>query len=167
MTSQYIRSCDTFYISCRFYFIIDNKTSNVFDLYFIYLDNTKQSEFQEAEAFAKEQKYDTTDLKEIALKICNLPKQNENRPRVCVITQGCEPVLLAYEGKIKEFPVEKLPKEKLVDTNGAGDGFSGGFLAQYIQGHDLDVCVRGGIYAATAIIQRSGCTYEGKATFKP
>lgn len=76
-------------------------------------------------------------------------------------------MILAYEGKIKEFPVEKLSKEKLVDTNGAGDAFSGGFLAQYVQGYGLDVCVRGGIYAATAIIQRSGCTYEGKATFKP
>lgn len=101
------------------------------------------------------------------MKICDLPKQNENRSRVCVITQGCEPVLLAYDGKIKEFPVDKLPKEKVIDTNGAGDAFSGGFLSQYVQGHDLDVCVRGGIYAATAIIQRSGCTYEGKVTFKP
>jgi adenosine kinase len=34
------------------------------------------------------------------------------------------------EGVVTSYPVELLPKEKLVDTNGAGDAFVGGFLAQ-------------------------------------
>lgn len=95
-----------------------------------------------------------------------MPKQNENRSRVVVITQGIKPVILAKDGKITEFPVTELPPEKVVDTNGAGDAFAGGFLSQYIQGYDLEVCIKCGIWAASRIIQRSGCTFEGKATFK-
>jgi len=121
----------------------------------------------EAETFAKEQNFGTDDLKEIALKICNLPKQNEARPRVCVITTGHNPVILAHKGKITEFPVTSIPEEKLVDTNGAGDAFAGGFLAQMILGEPYDVCVKCGIWTATEVVQRSGCTFEGKATFKP
>jgi adenosine kinase len=30
---------------------------------------------------------------------------------------------------VTEYPVEALPKEKIVDTNGAGDAFVGGFMA--------------------------------------
>jgi len=121
----------------------------------------------EAETFANEQNFGTKDLKQIALKICNLPKQNENRPRTVIITTGSNPVILALDGKITEFPVERLSKDKLVDTNGAGDAFVGGFLAQFVQNQPLEVCVRCGVWTATEIIQRSGCTYEGKASFKP
>lgn len=120
---------------------------------------------QEAEMFAQEQDLGTRDMKEIALKICKLSKQNEKRSRVVVLTQGLHPVIVAKDGKIKEFPVKELPSEKMVDTNGAGDAFAGGFLSQYIQGKHLDICVKCGIWAASEIIQRSGCTFEGKATF--
>ena len=37
-----------------------------------------------------------------------------------MITQGADPVVVAEDGKVKLFPVISLPKEKLVDTNGAG-----------------------------------------------
>ncbi|XP_022917016.1 adenosine kinase [Onthophagus taurus] len=121
----------------------------------------------EAATFATEQSFGTQNLKEIALKICQLPKQNENRPRVCIITTGDQPVLLAKNGKVIEFPAIDLEKSKIVDTNGAGDAFVGGFLAQYILEQPLDVCIKCGIWTATEIIQRSGCTYEGKAGFKP
>lgn len=122
--------------------------------------------FQEAQTFAKEQNFDTEDLKDIAQKICNLPKQNENRPRVCIITTGHNPVLLAHDNKITEFPVELIPEEQVVDTNGAGDAFAGGFLAQLIMGQPYEVCIKCGIWTAGQIVQRSGCTFEGKARFK-
>lgn len=120
----------------------------------------------EAETFAKEQNFGTDDLKEIALQICKLPKQNESRPRVCVITTGHNPVILAHKGKITEFPVRAIPEEKLVDTNGAGDAFAGGFLAQMVLDQSYDVCIKCGIWTASEIVQRSGCTFEGVATFK-
>lgn len=49
--------------------------------------------FQEAKALAKEQGFETEDIKEIALKIADLPKQNTDRSRTVVITQGHNPVI--------------------------------------------------------------------------
>lgn len=120
----------------------------------------------EAATFATEQGFNTTDLHEIALKICQLPKQNEKRSRVAIITQGSEAVLLAQNGAITEIPVVKLDSKLIVDTNGAGDAFVGGFLAQFVQKKPLETCIRCGIWAATQIIKRSGCTFEGVPDFQ-
>lgn len=120
----------------------------------------------EALAFTKHcLKLELTDLKEIALKIAQLPKQNENKQRIVVITQGFLPVLVVNEGKLLEFPVEKLEADQITDTNGAGDAFVGGFLAQFIQKKPIESCINCGIWAARQIIQRSGCSFEGKPDF--
>lgn len=119
----------------------------------------------EAEAFAKEFDFGTTDLKEIALKLCDLPKVG-NKKRVAIITHGSNPVILARDGKIEEFPVAPISRELIVDTNGAGDAFTGGFLAQFVQGKGFGTAIRCGIWAAAQIIGRSGCTFEGVAGFK-
>ncbi|KAJ6767826.1 ADENOSINE KINASE 2-LIKE ISOFORM X1 [Salix koriyanagi] len=74
-------------------------------------------------------------------------------------------VVIAEDGKVKLFPVILLPKEKLVDTNGAGDAFVGGFLSQLVQEKPIEDCVKAGCYAANVIIQRSGCTYPEKPDF--
>lgn len=121
----------------------------------------------EAHAFALANDFKTTDIKEIALKLLNLEKANKNRKRIVVITQGPDPVLVAKEDTIMEFPATRIPEENVVDTNGAGDAFVGGFLAQLIQGRNIETCVKCGIWAATQILQTSGCTYEGKPDFKP
>lgn len=119
----------------------------------------------EALAFAKEENFETENLHEIALKMCQLPKQNESRSRVVIITQGKNPVLLTQNGKITEIPVHALSDDEIQDTNGAGDAFVGGFIAQYIQGKPLETCVRCGIWAASEIIKRSGCSFDGEANF--
>jgi len=59
-----------------------------------------------------------------------------------------------------------LPKEKLVDTNGAGDSYVGGFLAGLVKGLPLDQCAKAGAYAASVIVQRSGCTYPEKPEYR-
>lgn len=41
-----------------------------------------------------------------------------------------------------------------------------GFLAQFVQGKSIDTCIKCGIWAATEIVQMSGCTYEGKPSFQ-
>lgn len=120
----------------------------------------------EALAFAKEESFGTENLKEIALKICELPKQNINRNRVTIITQGKDPVLLAQNGKITEIPVDKLSDDEIVDTNGAGDAFVGGFLAQFVQEKPLETCIRCGNWAARQIIKESGCSFSGEANFQ-
>uniref|UniRef100_W8C768 Adenosine kinase n=1 Tax=Ceratitis capitata TaxID=7213 RepID=W8C768_CERCA len=119
----------------------------------------------EAEAFAAAQGWEEKDMKEIGKKMLALPKQNADRTRIVVLTQGHLPVLLIQEHTIEEFPVERLEPDEIVDTNGAGDAFVGGFLAQYIQKKSLGVCIRSGIWAARQIIKRSGCTFEGTPDF--
>ena len=112
----------------------------------------------EAEAFAKENNFGTTDLKEIAKKMASLPKFNGSRVRTVIITQGSNPTIVYKNGEIKEFPVIHISPEEIVDTNGAGDAFAGGFMAQLVQEQSLEDCIRCANYAANLIIQRSGCT---------
>ena len=64
--------------------------------------------------------------------------------------------------QVREYPSIPLAKEKLVDTNGAGDAFVGGFLSQLVAGKELPECVRAGNYAAHTVIQQSGCTFPGQ-----
>ncbi|XP_067140037.1 uncharacterized protein Adk2 [Centruroides vittatus] len=120
----------------------------------------------EAQTFATEQNFNTTDVKEIALRICDLPKLNNEKPRFVVITQGELPVILACDNKITEFPVKSLSPEELVDSNGAGDAFVGGFLAQLIQGKPIATCIKCGIYTAQEVIMQSGCTVSGVCKFR-
>ena len=42
-------------------------------------------------------------------------------------------MIAVQDGVAKEFPVQKLDADKIVDTNGAGDAFVGGYLAQLVQ----------------------------------
>jgi adenosine kinase len=70
-----------------------------------------------------------------------------------------------HTAQVTKFPVILLPKEKLVDTNAAGDSFVGGFLSQLVLGKSISDCVAAGNYAANVIIQRSGCTLPLKPTF--
>jgi len=116
----------------------------------------------EAVAFSKQQNFGTEDIKEIALKATVLKKNNANRPRMVVFTQGCEPTIVAYEGRITEYPIIPIKKDDIVDTNGAGDSFVGGFLSQFIQGRDIEKCVAVGNYAANYIIQQSGVTLNAQ-----
>lgn len=105
------------------------------------------------------------DLRAIALRIAALPKQNERRERVVIVTQGSRAVLMARAGRCVEVPVQRLAPECIVDTNGAGDAFVGGFLAQLVLGRAYAECIRCGIWAAQEIIQRNGCTFEGVAGY--
>jgi adenosine kinase len=102
-------------------------------------------------------------VKLIANKECN-----RKDGRTVIITQGKDNILVAFTNKneLKEFEPIHLEELKVVDTNGAGDAFVGGFLAQYIQNESLEVCIASGIYAATEVIQQSGCTFPKINQFK-
>lgn len=119
----------------------------------------------EAAAFA-ENLHLGKDLKisEIAQKIAAMPKKNSKRSRIVIITQGADPTIVFKDGTIKEFPVIPISAASIVDTNGAGDAFVGGFLSEYVNGNenDLDACVKRGSEAAHMIIQVSGCTLPDK-----
>ncbi|CAK9867156.1 unnamed protein product [Sphagnum jensenii] len=109
--------------------------------------------------------WETEDTEVIALKLAALPKACGTHKRVVVITQGTDPSIVAEDGEVTKFPVILLPKEKLVDTNAAGDSFVGGFLSQLVLGKSIHDCVCAGNYAANVVIQRPGCTFPLKPNF--
>lgn len=111
----------------------------------------------EAQTFAKEQNLKEGSIPDIALQIAALSRENERKTRIVIITQGKDEVVLAQDGKISTFKTTILSAEKIVDTNGAGDAFVGGFLSQLLQGRPMDKCISCGIWAATEIIQQDGC----------
>lgn len=119
----------------------------------------------EAETYAKKHNLGD-DLKEVALKIAASPKKG-GKPRTVIFTQGSESTIVACDGAVTEYAVEKLEASKLVDTNGAGDAFVGGFLSKLVQGKGMEECVKAGHWSAKYIIQQPGttidepCTYEG------
>jgi len=119
----------------------------------------------EAAAYAKKNGIPEDDLKEVALKIAASPKKNKSRPRTVVFTQGSKSTLVCVDGKVTEYAVDPLEKSKLVDTNGAGDAFVGGYLSQLSQGKDTEECVKAGHYAARYIIQQSGTTLPTKSEY--
>ncbi|KAC9631545.1 hypothetical protein E3N88_45513 [Mikania micrantha] len=98
----------------------------------------------EARTFSKVHGWETDNVEEIAIKISQLPKASGTHKRITVITQGADPVVVAQDGKVTTYPVIFLPKEKLVDTNGAGDAFVGGFLSQLVLEKPIEECVRAG-----------------------
>jgi len=126
---------------------------------FPYIDILFSNE-SEAEKFAEIHEFGTKDIEEIALKAAAMPKKNSKRERIIVFTQGAEEVIVAHGGKITKYPVVKISDEKMVDTNGAGDAFVGGFLAQLVQGKTTEESVKCGIWTATEIIQRLGCSFS-------
>ena len=99
-----------------------------------------------------------SDVATVALKCCDLPKASGRRARCVVFTQGADSTIVACEGAVTTYPVTPLAKELLVDTNGAGDAFVGGFLSQLALGSPEELCVRIGHFCAGTIIQQSGCT---------
>jgi adenosine kinase len=50
------------------------------------------------------------------------------------------------EIKEHEFEIPAIEKDLIVDTNGAGDSFVGGFLSQIVQGKDLETAIKAGIW---------------------
>ena len=106
-----------------------------------------------------------TDVATVALKAAALPKASGRYARAVVFTQGADQTIVAYNGTVTTYPVPPLAKELLVDTNGAGDAFVGGFLSRLVLGEDFDACVKAGHFSARTIIQRSGCTVPDTCSY--
>merc|ERR1711933_515156 len=118
----------------------------------------------EARTWAETEGWETTDVEFIATRLSLIPSAKE-RKRTVVITQGCDPTIVCINGQVTKHPVIALPKEKLVDTNGAGDSYVGGFLAGLVNGLPMDRCCQAGAYAASVIVQQSGCTFPAKPDY--
>lgn len=113
---------------------------------------------------------EATDMIEIARRTALLPREGANT-RTVVFTQGHLPTVavVARDGKIifdAEFPIIPIAEDEIVDTNAAGDGFVGGYLAGLAKSDDMKECIAKGHYAAKIIIQHSGCTFPSKPDYE-
>ncbi|GAA5844676.1 hypothetical protein JCM3766R1_005985 [Sporobolomyces carnicolor] len=116
----------------------------------------------EAEAYATSHDWNTKDISEIAKKLAASPKSNTATPRVVVITQGASSTVVATSesDKTETYPVEALAKESIVDTNGAGDAFAGGFLGARALGKSVAESVEVGHKMGRMNVQLSGPTFK-------
>ena len=88
------------------------------------------------------------------------------KERLFVITDGINGVFVSsynYKKGRLEFILQSFPlllkNEEIVDLNGAGDAFLGGFLSQFMKGSSLNSCCRAGNDAASVILKNIGCTF--------
>jgi adenosine kinase len=112
----------------------------------------------EAEAWASATGLsDIKDLPRIARSIALLPKSNPSRPRLVIFTQGAHQTVMVTSDEPdipKTFPVKPLMDAQIVDTNGAGDAFAGGFVAALVAGKDIDESILAGHTLARACVQQ-------------
>lgn len=116
----------------------------------------------EAEAIGKALNLTDCSVSAVAKHLQGLKVAEGKKPRTVVITQGSECTVVVNQNGATEYSVDKMDSSKIVDTNGAGDAFVGGFLSQLVNGRDIQSCVEAGHYAAGVIIQVSGTSLEGK-----
>merc|ERR1712113_358991 len=105
-------------------------------------------------------------MSEIVKKLAAMPKVNGARCRTVVCTQGDKETIVSREGVVTLYPTEPMASEKIIDTNGAGDAFVGGFLSRYLRNKSIAECVAAGGYSARHILAQSGVVTVGDADFQ-
>ncbi|KAF9469651.1 adenosine kinase [Collybia nuda] len=106
---------------------------------------------------------DPRDLPAVAKEIAGLPKSNNSRPRIVIFTQGAKHTVLVTSDDLENprtYGVNALRDEEIVDTNGAGDAFAGGFLGALVAGRPLDECVEKGHIMGTMCVGQVGPQYK-------
>lgn len=83
-------------------------------------------------------------------------------PLRMIITRGHSSVLVAStaHSELGEYEVPLLPQEQIIDTNGAGDAFVGGFLGGYMSGLPEKECIEMANSTAAMIIKTSGVEFS-------
>ena len=95
-----------------------------------------------------------------------IEKVDKTRSRVVLVTQGADPVIFSEynhvtgKGYVDRFPIRELRRDKIVDTNGAGDSFVGGFLSERALGSDMLTSLKKGGAMARKIVQSVGCNLK-------
>ena len=96
-------------------------------------------------------------------------KKLSSRNRLLVVTCGSHGVYCSkynYQSMRLDLILQCFPNfvknDEIVDLNGAGDAFLGGFLAMYLKGNTnnkLFTCCKAGNEAASVILRNVGCTF--------
>ena len=83
----------------------------------------------EAEAWAISNGHpEPTNVPSIARSIARLPKANPTPPRIVIVTHGAESTTVVSAqnpNAPRNYPVQPLREEDIIDTNAAGDAFAG------------------------------------------
>ena len=88
------------------------------------------------------------------LGISTIPEMLSETTRQIVVTRGAEGATVYTEDG--EYAVPALPVT-VVDSVGAGDGFTTGFLAGHLRGLDVGECARLGTLVASFVVEALGC----------
>jgi len=125
------------------------------------------SNIEEMKVFAETKEEGYKEILEKAFK-----KLNEG-DRLFVVTDGSKGVVTSkfdYKRGIVDFITQSFPiimkTEEIVDLNGAGDAFLGGFLSQFMKGCSLHACCRAGNEASSIILKNVGCTFSNTKDVK-
>ena len=88
-----------------------------------------------------------------------------NKDRIILITVGnngafCSKFDFNTQNEIhfQTYP-EKVSQNDIVDFNGAGDAFLGGFLSQQMQNQTFENCCHCGNHTAAVVIKKLGCNF--------
>jgi len=95
------------------------------------------------------QKYEDLDFKKDVL-----PFALSLSSKITVITDGGNGSFAYAEGRVYDEPAH--PVSKILDTTGAGDAFSAGFLAGYLEKKDIQYAMHLGSKHAVKVIQKIG-----------
>ena len=94
------------------------------------------------------------------------------RDRLLVFTAGSSGVYCAqFDYKrnqidyIFQYFANKINNDDIVDLNGAGDSFIGGFLSEYLKGSPIYECCKIGTEAASVVLRNVGCTFPKNMKF--
>lgn len=125
----------------------------------------------------------TASPQEIVRACASVPSAPGRRRRSVFMTRGVQPVVAALWERadagagggvdqalfsatplggdaatlvVREFPVPRVPDDRVVDDTGAGDSFVGGFFAAAAHDRPLPMCVQAGLYAASIAVQYTG-----------
>lgn len=83
----------------------------------------------------------------------------DNAQRIVMFTHGLEPTVIVSKQGTKYVPVKPVANDEIVDTNGAGDAFGGGFLAGLSQGFDFLKAADMGQWLASLSLKEIGPSY--------
>lgn len=72
------------------------------------------------------------------------------------VTDGQNGATIFYDHDIKHIPAIPVPASRIVDTNGAGDHFSGGFIYGVMNGYALEKCGQLGTLCAADCLSHGG-----------
>ena len=93
-------------------------------------------------------------------------KKLVNKDRLLIITAGCQGAFCSkfnYQKMQLDFIFQDFPQliknSDIVDFNGAGDAFFGGFLSQQMHGKQLISCCKCGNEIANVVLRNVGCTF--------